>query len=171
MDDSSELLEGLKEFSKAIDNDVTLAANNDKKIASQKAVKTYVDAANVALQNRIAKLEKLQLIPGMIMAWKGSVDAIPSGWKLCQELKDKFLLGAGADFKVGTTGGERMHQLTVEGMPSHQRNPVSDLLQQHYVIGAGFKLEANQWSSHRTATTNSSSSTGGSQPHNNLPLS
>ncbi len=169
VDDSPELLNGLKEFSKAIDNDATLAANSDKKLASQKAVKTYVEAINIALQKRISKLEKSQLIPGMIIAWKGSIDTIPTGWKLCQALKDKFILGAGADFKVGATGGERIHRLTVEEMPEHQHNLASDLLQQHYVVGAGFKLEGNQWSSHRVATTNISSSTGGNQPHNNMP--
>ena len=119
VDDSPELAKGLKEFSKAIDHDATLAANSDKKIASQKAVKAYVDAINIALQQRMAKLEKSQLIPGMIMAWKGSIDAIPAGWKLCQELKGRFILGANDDYPVGKKDGAAKHQLTIEEMPEH----------------------------------------------------
>ena len=47
------------------------------------------------LNDRVEKLERGTLIPGMIMVWKGSVDNIPARWKLCAELKDKFILGAG----------------------------------------------------------------------------
>jgi hypothetical protein len=133
------------------------------------ATASVTKASTTTHEDRIAKLEKGQFIKGMIMAWKGSTNTIPTGWKLCQELKDKFILGSGDDFKVGATGGARTHQLKESEMPAHQHNLAPDLLQQHYVVGGGFKLEMGQWYSHRAATTNSSFSTGGSQPHNNMP--
>ncbi len=132
-------------------------------------VSSATKASTATHEDRIAKLEKGQFIKGMIMAWKGSTNTIPTGWKLCQELKDKFILGSGDDFKVGATGGARTHQLKESEMPAHEHNLAPDLLQQHYVVGGGFKLEMGQWYSHRAATTNSSFSTGGSQPHNNMP--
>ena len=167
--DSPKLLATLKEFSKAMDNDLTLAANSDKKIASQKAVKAYVDALKTTLQAQIAKLEKSQLIPGMIMAWKGSIDTIPAGWKLSQELKDKFILGAGADFKVGATGGERMHQLKVEEMPEHA-HPQTPVHNNHY---SGLQLRAYTISQNIQSQEDTypleTGKTGSNQPHNNMP--
>lgn len=147
------------------DTDVTLAANSDEKVASQKAVKAYVDTMKTALQEWIAKLET-QLIPGMIMAWKGSISTIPAGWKLCEELKDKFILGAGADFVVGATGGARTHQLTVEEMPTHG-HPIRNVLLLDTNDGVGVFSAGD-----RTKSTFSSPSTdkmGGNQPHQNMP--
>ena len=147
------------------DTDVTLAANSDEKIASQKAVKAYVDAVNVALQKRIVKLEKSQLIPGMIMVWKGSVDTIPVGWQLCEELKDKFILGAGADFAVGATGGARTHRLTVEEMPTHG-HPIRNVLVLN-AEGEGVFSSGDRTKS--MFSTPSTDQTGGNQPHQNMP--
>ena len=147
------------------DTDVTLAANSDEKIASQKAVKAYVDAVNASLQARVDKLEKSQLLPGMIIAWKGAVDTIPAGWKLCAELKDKFVLGAGNDFSVGATGGARTHQLTVEEMPAHG-HPIRNVL----VLdndGVGVFSSGDRTKSQFNSP--SVDSTGGNKSHNNMP--
>jgi hypothetical protein len=167
VDDSSELLEGLKEFSKAIDNDATLAANGDKKIASQKAVKTYVDAANVALQNRIAKLEKSQLIPGMIMAWKGSVDAIPAGWKLCEELKGRFILGANDEYPVGKKDGAAKHQLTIDEMPEHSHHYTTS--EYASTVSTDNKGRGKGLWSLVDAQSYPVTKTGGNKAHNNMP--
>ncbi len=62
---------------------------------------------------------------GGIIMWSGSVASIPAGWALCDgtngtpNLQDKFIVGAGAEYAVGATGGEKLHQLTVLEMPSH----------------------------------------------------
>lgn len=48
---------------------------------------------------------------GIIMLWKGSAAAIPTGWALCNgsngtpDLRDRFVLGAGGSYAAGTTGG------------------------------------------------------------------
>lgn len=48
---------------------------------------------------------------GIITMWSGAVDAVPSGWHLCDgnngtpNLKDRFIVGAGQSYGVGNTGG------------------------------------------------------------------
>lgn len=64
-------------------------------------------------------------VSGMIILWSGSADNIPDGWVLCDgnnntpNLTDRFVLGAGAQYEVGATGGEESHTLTIDEMPSH----------------------------------------------------
>lgn len=150
---------------KGFDTDVTLAANSDKKTASQKAVKTYVDAVNTALQARVSKLEKSQVLPGMIMAWKGAINTIPAGWKLCEALKDRFILGAGNDFAVGATGGARTHQLTVAELPTHGHPTRNVLTLDSKGVGV-FNNGDNTKSQFKSPNTDQM---GGNQPHNNMP--
>lgn len=87
-------------------------------------------------------------------------------WEL---LKDKFLIGAGGDFTLASTGGERVHKLTLAEMPSHSHGA-------NYSDGGG--KYCNTW--HREFGANSGDArgghvndfveyTGGSQPHNNMP--
>lgn len=48
---------------------------------------------------------------GIITMWSGAVDAVPSGWALCDgnngtpNLKDRFIVGAGQSYAVGNVGG------------------------------------------------------------------
>jgi hypothetical protein len=48
---------------------------------------------------------------GGIIMWSGSVVSIPTGWLLCNgasgtpDLRDRFLIGAGSTYGVGSTGG------------------------------------------------------------------
>ena len=85
-----------------------------------------------------------------------------------EQIKDRFLLGAGDTYTNGATGGEATHTLTVDEMPSHTHDLSG-------CWGAGNGLN--------TATLNNASSSGGSgtasyhpiqntgddQPHNNMP--
>ncbi len=65
---------------------------------------------------------------GVILMWSGAVNQVPGGWALCDggngtpNLKDRFIVGAGASYGVGATGGEALHALTVNEMPSHNHN-------------------------------------------------
>ena len=52
------------------------------------------------------------IIPaGLIAIWSGSLGSIPTGWVLCNgqngtpDLRNSFILGAGATYAVGSTGG------------------------------------------------------------------
>ena len=65
--------------------------------------------------------------------WSGASTAIPTGWLLCNganntpDLRDRFIVGAGNSYSVGSTGGEATHTLTVSEMPSHNHSATLDL--------------------------------------------
>lgn len=75
---------------------------------------------------------------GGIIMWSGAVDAVPTGWGLCNgseydlsngtgkitapDLRNRFIVGAGDEYTVGVTGGEKTHILTEAEMPSHSHN-------------------------------------------------
>lgn len=80
---------------------------------------------------------------GIITMWSGAVDAVPSGWALCDgnngtpDLRERFIVGAGKSYVVGYTGGNWTQTpsvwtnaagtgiqvagttLTIDQMPSH----------------------------------------------------
>lgn len=82
-----------------------------------------------------------------------------------EQIKDTFLLAAGDIYSAGTTGGEATHTLNINQIPIHD----------HFVyMGTGNENPAGVWGnvsvSPLTNTSKSvTSSTGGSQPHNNMP--
>lgn len=55
---------------------------------------------------------------GGIIMWSGSVDSIPPGWALCDgrngtpDLRDRFIVGAGGSYAVGSQGGSASHDLS-----------------------------------------------------------
>ena len=63
--------------------------------------------------------------------WSGAVDAIPTGWALCDgqngtpDLRDRFIVGAGGSYDVGDTGGAESVTLTVDQMPQHSHSASS----------------------------------------------
>jgi microcystin-dependent protein len=66
---------------------------------------------------------------GGIIMWSGSIANIPAGWALCNgqtvngnatpDLRDRFLVGAGASYPVGNTGGAAQVTISEAQMPSH----------------------------------------------------
>jgi hypothetical protein len=59
-------------------------------------------------------LDLKYLVPsGGIIMWSGSTASIPTGWVLCNglngtpNLQDRFIVGAGATYAVGATGGSK----------------------------------------------------------------
>ena len=52
-------------------------------------------------------------VSGMIIAWSGATNAIPTGFVLCDgnnstpDLRDRFIIGAGNNYSVGATGGSK----------------------------------------------------------------
>ncbi|WP_367867906.1 hypothetical protein [Pedobacter sp. WC2423] len=131
--------------SSAIDSD------SESTLATSKAIKVLNDKINALIQ------------PGMVLMWKGLLEDIPDGYELCEELRDRFVLGAGLTYALGDQGGENKHTLTIEEMPSHTHptstNPTSAGVHWPFKQGEGY------------ATSNEESgAVGGGQAHNNMPL-
>ena len=87
-----------------------------------------------------------------------------------EQIKDKFLLSAGDTYSAGSTGGEATHTLTVDEMPSHNHAFTNN---QRAMTDTG---ATNGWGSAITntggnyyASATNMQTTGGSQPHNNMP--
>ena len=115
---------------------------------------------------------------GDIKMWSGAVTDIEAGWVLCDgmsrshpeggtyappNLQDKFIIGAGSVYAVGTTGGEAAHTLTVSEIPAHTHSYIhpTSYYDTHGAGGGGA-----DWTGVTYAET---VSTGGGQAHNNLP--
>lgn len=84
-----------------------------------------------------------------------------------EQIKDRFLLSAGAKYTVGTTGGEEQHTLTINEMPKH-----------NHAQSLNDNGTRSNWAGYDWGITNTSRDyagsdlaqyAGGSQPHNNMP--
>ena len=76
--------------------------------------KQYVDSQINSLNTTINVVVKDSSIPkGAIIMWSGSITTIPSGWTLCNgangtpDLRNRFVIGSGSAYPVGTTGGSK----------------------------------------------------------------
>ena len=65
---------------------------------------------------------------GFIGIWSGAANAIPSGWYLCNgsngtpDLRNRFIVGAGSGYSVGSTGGANTVTLSINEMPAHDHD-------------------------------------------------
>ena len=75
--------------------------------------------------NGVNFLKSSDIPSGIITMWSGTTTNIPFGWLLCNglngtpDLRDRFIVGAGNGYNVGTTGGEAAHTLSITELPSH----------------------------------------------------
>ena len=92
-------------------------------------------------------------------------------WK---QIKDAFLLAAGDAYSLGSIGGEVIHTLTIDEMPSHThaltrpqwvRTETSGVESNVAAYGVTNKTDTNFYE----GTTGNIYETGGGQPHNNMP--
>lgn len=97
-----------------------------------------------------------------------------------EQIKDKFLLGAGATYSNGSSGGEATHILTVNEMPSHTHRLWSQNEWSATVVGINRNTAYGVGAVEKTQTcsyTNSQGSdshqivenTGSGKAHNNMP--
>jgi len=121
----------------------------------------------------IGNSEYFMVPKGGIIIWSGSATDIPTGWVLCDgnngtpDLRDRFVLGAGHNYAVDSTGGEATHTLTIDEMPKHNHNYTNAK------IGSGGVGHGDYYNNDvcMKPTDNSDVTmySGNSQPHNNMP--
>ena len=67
-------------------------------------------------------------VSGMIILWSGNTGNIPSGFVLCDgnnstpNLTDRFVVGAGAGYSPGATGGNNSQTISESQLPSHNHS-------------------------------------------------
>jgi len=164
----------LKEDKIVAADSATTAASCTGNAATATKLATAVNINGVSFDGSSNITISTGIVPiGSIIMWSGSIDAIPSGWALCNgenstpDLRDKFVLGAGSSYSVGAIGGEATHTLTIAEMPAHKHS-VMEYSGQSGVSGA------TAYSAHINSNTNGASSdgttfAGGSEAHNNMP--
>ncbi|MEM0938988.1 MAG: hypothetical protein AAGI25_04260 [Bacteroidota bacterium] len=167
----------------ASDAELGNGASSDKKIPTQKAVKTYVDT---------------RLPKGLISMWSGK--EMPTGWALCDgtnstpDLSGKFIVGFAQNSEdygeIGNTGGLDQVKLDKEHLPPHHHSGTTDVDGKHS-HNISFKASKNSngdslntitmdGENHgtRSLTTDDTGEhshsfqtddTGGDQPHENRP--
>lgn len=86
-----------------------------------------------------------------------------------EQIQDCFLLSSGAKYKAGDTGGESEHALTIDEMPNHNHNVMLNT----GMDDANFSASSSEFQGGDTnapiLNTSYIHSTGGNQPHNNMP--
>ncbi|WP_024768082.1 phage baseplate protein [Aquimarina macrocephali] len=152
---------------------------SDRTIASQRAVKTYVDT---------------RLPKGLISMWSGK--EIPAGWVICDgtnetpDLTGRFIVGFSEnnnDYdKIGNTGGQEQVSLTAEQLPAHKHSGATNKggNHRHSFVGAAKRGDGggtgssndyykafNRVTGFAGEHTHSfeTNLTGGNQPHENRP--
>ena len=97
----------------AQDGSVELMHDNSKKLETTSSGVTITGTCTAtAFAGDGSALTGIQGIPsGVIMMWSGAVNAIPTGFVLCNgsnstpDLRDRFVVGAGNSYSVGDNGG------------------------------------------------------------------
>lgn len=104
-------------------NDANRYVHNDSSPIDSISLK-YADGKLIATVNGEEK--ELGGVPvGTILAWYGKLDAIPEGYALCNgangtpDLRNRFLVGAGDEYALGDTGGEKEVKLEAPQVGSH----------------------------------------------------
>lgn len=81
-----------------------------------------------------------------------------------ESIGGRFLLGADATYAAGSTGGEATHTLTNDEMPAHQH-----LIYMNGEASTGGFWGPNNITPQSTVNANATGTSGGNQPHNNMP--
>lgn len=127
--------------------------------------------------NEVLGADGSKAIPsGIICLWSGSVDNIPDGWALCngengtEDLRDKFVVGAGRNYAVNATGGSASQAVNLSGSTGATTLSVNQMPSHTHTFPMRSKLSSTNYSSPSyTRTLNDSSgytdATGGSQSH------
>ena len=86
-----------------------------------------------------------------------------------EKIENRFLLASGSSYQLGSTGGEATHKLTINELPSHTHNASAGQFistSPNVTPGTVMSFDSGQY---KRYSMNSTSSTGGSKDHNNMP--
>ncbi|WP_372519809.1 phage baseplate protein [Candidatus Ruminimicrobiellum ovillum] len=118
------------------DSEFSVTVGNDKKfVVDSSGAKTIVGTT-----------EYFMVPKGAIIIWSGSINDIPAGWVLCDgtngtpDLRDRFILGAGRNYAVDTTGGEESVALTINNIPAHSHK----ISIKNYSENGSYKIDENR---------------------------
>lgn len=168
------------------EDEITISAeksiNDDteskQRIATIKVYKTGDTLARYSLQVPLSS--KGSSVPsGTVLAWYGDITKIPDGFYLCNgtngtpDLQGRTIIGTGSfvdsygaiAYSIGNTGGERLHRLTINEMPSHSHKISFYKAEEDDGSGAittGYRSGINPWGEDCIWTN----PIGGDQPHN-----
>lgn len=79
-----------------------------------------------ATHDDVATMQGYIMPTGGIIMWSGSIQNIPDGWALCDgengtpNLQNKFVVGAGQQYSVDSTGGSVSKSLEANNIPAHK---------------------------------------------------
>ena len=145
--------------------DSTPTANSSNYVTSG-GVKSYVDTA--------ASILRAYPVGAIYISVKSTDPGSLFGGSWTQ-LKDRFLLGAGATYAVGSMGGEATHKLTESEMPEHSHLERLGWLDDHKtnnplgINGTALTVISNPGNARVDDPQAHVGLTGGSQAHNNMP--
>jgi hypothetical protein len=84
--------------------------------------------AEKATHEEVSALQNLIMPTGAIVMWHGTIQTIPAGWALCDgengtpNLLNRFIIGAGQAYPVGTIAGTTTKSLQPANIPSHSHD-------------------------------------------------
>lgn len=147
-------------------NGVELSGNKTSKdlkitIPTPKTTKTTSDTDTYSC-NYVNNIANLIYPVGSIYISVNSTNPSTLFGGTWEQLKDRFLLGAGDTYNAGITGGEANHKLTINEMPSHKHN-------MRYGATAGGNGTGYVFSGTDGTGSAAMDAAGGNQPHNNMP--
>ena len=126
-----------------------------------KALLQPIEDALGAITQKLSGIDEgANRIPaGLIAMWSGSVANVPSGWALCDgsngtpDLRDRFIVGAGGSYNVGSTGGSSIYSLSHTHKYSG-RTSSGDGTHRSSDIGPSISINANHTHTYSGETDN-----------------
>lgn len=133
------LIKIIQQPNQLIGNTDELVTENKILVSSINEIRNSIPSDVIVAEDRLKKIEeKLAIfqLNGAIIPYAGPVDKIPKGWQLCDgtngtlDLRGLFVVGydpRNPDYdKIGNTGGADKVTLTIDEMPKHAPEGVTD---------------------------------------------